>query len=103
MTASARRRRRWPRPAAPSAGAEAERADIYRYACQHREGDDIYIFGFSRGAHRPIGAALIARKVPPAGERGRPARTVGAYRHFRKLSASPAAVPTCWRGGCETG
>ena len=61
--------------------------DIYRYACRnYRDGDDIYAFGFSRGAFT---ARLVVALIAPKGlvrsdERSRLQRkSVAAYRKFR--------------------
>ena len=62
--------------------------DIYKYACRnYREGDDLYAFGFSRGAFTTrLVVALIAEQglVPSTdeGELDRLARC--AYREFRR-------------------
>jgi hypothetical protein len=62
--------------------------DIYRYACRnYREGDAIYIFGFSRGAFTArLVAALIASEglVRSENEADLERKTVAAYRHLRK-------------------
>jgi uncharacterized protein (DUF2235 family) len=62
--------------------------DIYRYACRnYREGDDIYAFGFSRGAFTArIVVALIASEglVRSDNEADLQRKTVQAYRRFRK-------------------
>jgi uncharacterized protein (DUF2235 family) len=62
--------------------------DIYRYACRnYREGDDIYAFGFSRGAFTArVVVALIATEglVRSENEADLRRKTVAAYRHFRK-------------------
>jgi len=62
--------------------------DIYRYACRnYREGDDIYVFGFSRGAFtaRLVGALIASEGlVQSESEADLRRRTVAAYRHFRR-------------------
>jgi len=62
--------------------------DIYRYACRnYRDGDDIYVFGFSRGAFTArVVAAFIASEglVCSANEAELRRRSVEAYRSFRK-------------------
>src|SRR6188768_2503439 len=62
--------------------------DIYRYACRnYREGDDIYAFGFSRGAFTiRLVVALIASEglVRSENEAELQRKTVAAYRHLRK-------------------
>ena len=62
--------------------------DIYRYACRnYRDGDDIYIFGFSRGAFTArLVAALIASEglVRSDNEADLERKAVAAYRHLRK-------------------
>jgi uncharacterized protein (DUF2235 family) len=62
--------------------------DIYRYACRnYREGDDIYAFGFSRGAFTArLVVALIASEglVRSENEADLLRKTVAAYRNFRK-------------------
>jgi uncharacterized protein (DUF2235 family) len=61
--------------------------DIYRYACRNYEpGDDIYIFGFSRGAFTSrLVAALIASKglVRSTSEDDLRRKSVALYRSFR--------------------
>ena len=62
--------------------------DIYRYACRnYREGDDIYAFGFSRGAFTArLVVALIAAEglVRSESEADLQRKTVYAYRAFRR-------------------
>ena len=62
--------------------------DLYRYACRnYREGDDIYAFGFSRGAFTArLVVALIAAEglVRSESEADLQRKTVYAYRTFRK-------------------
>lgn len=62
--------------------------DIYRYACRnYKEGDEIYIFGFSRGAFTArLVAALIASEglVQSISEADLRRKTVAAYRSFRR-------------------
>jgi uncharacterized protein (DUF2235 family) len=62
--------------------------DIYRYACRnYRTNDDIYAFGFSRGAFTiRLVVALIASEglVPSENEAELRRRSVAAYRRFRK-------------------
>lgn len=61
--------------------------DIYRYACRnYRDGDDIYAFGFSRGAFTVrLAVALIASEglVRSASEAELDRKSRGAYRAFR--------------------
>jgi uncharacterized protein (DUF2235 family) len=61
--------------------------DIYRYACRnYRDGDDIYVFGFSRGAFTArLVAALIAAEglVRSDDEADLQRKSVAAYRAFR--------------------
>jgi uncharacterized protein (DUF2235 family) len=61
--------------------------DIYRYACRnYREGNDIYAFGFSRGAFTVrLAVALIAQEglVRSASEAELDRKSRGAYRAFR--------------------
>lgn len=61
--------------------------DIYRYACRNfREGDDIYVFGFSRGAFTArLVVALIAAEglVRSESEAELRHKTLRAYRRFR--------------------
>lgn len=61
--------------------------DIYRYACRnYREGDDIYAFGFSRGAFTArVVVALIASEglVRSETEGDLQRKTSAAYRAFR--------------------
>lgn len=63
--------------------------DIYRYACRnYRDGDDIYAFGFSRGAFTArLVVALIASEglVRSENEADLRRKTVAAYRSFRKV------------------
>jgi uncharacterized protein (DUF2235 family) len=62
--------------------------DIYRYACRnYRDDDDIYVFGFSRGAFTArLVAALILSEglVCSEDEADLRRKTVRAYRQFRK-------------------
>ncbi len=62
--------------------------DIYRYACRnYREGDDIYAFGFSRGAFTArVVVALIAAEglVRSSDEGDLRRRSACAYRSFRR-------------------
>ena len=62
--------------------------DIYRYACRnYREGDDIYAFGFSRGAFTArVVVALIASEglVRSENEAELQRKSIEAYRAFRK-------------------
>ena len=62
--------------------------DIYRYACRnYREGDDIYAFGFSRGAFTArVVVALIASEglVRSENEADLQRKSDCAYRSFRK-------------------
>lgn len=62
--------------------------DIYRYACRnYREGDDIYVFGFSRGAFT---ARLVAAMILSEGlvrsddEADLQRKSLRAYRRFRQ-------------------
>ena len=62
--------------------------DIYRYACRnYREGDDIYAFGFSRGAFtaRLVVALIASEGLVRSDERSRarPEEPTAAYRIFR--------------------
>src|SRR5687767_14609368 len=61
--------------------------DIYRYACRnYREGDDIYAFGFSRGAFTVrLVVALIASEglVRSTSEAELDRKSRAAYRAFR--------------------
>jgi uncharacterized protein (DUF2235 family) len=62
--------------------------DIYRFACRnYRDGDDIYAFGFSRGAFTArLVVALIASEglVRSKDEADLQRKTVAAYRDFRR-------------------
>ena len=62
--------------------------DIYRYACRnYRPGDEIYGFGFSRGAFTMrVAIALIAAEglVESGNEQELRSRSVEAYRRFRR-------------------
>ena len=62
--------------------------DIYRFACRnYRDGDDIYAFGFSRGAFTArLVVALIASEglVRSDNEADLERKTVAAYRDFRR-------------------
>jgi uncharacterized protein (DUF2235 family) len=62
--------------------------DIYKYACRNYEpGDQIYAFGFSRGAFTiRLVVALIAAEglVPSKGEAELDRQASYAYRHFRQ-------------------
>jgi uncharacterized protein (DUF2235 family) len=62
--------------------------DIYRYACRnYRDGDDLYAFGFSRGAFTiRLVVALIASEglIRSDNEAELQRKTTAAYRHFRE-------------------
>jgi uncharacterized protein (DUF2235 family) len=62
--------------------------DIYRFACRnYRDGDDIYAFGFSRGAFTArLVVALIASEglVRSTDEADLQRKTIAAYRDFRR-------------------
>jgi uncharacterized protein (DUF2235 family) len=62
--------------------------DIYRFACRnYRQGDDIYAFGFSRGAFTArLVVALIASEglVRSTNEADLERKTLAAYRDFRR-------------------
>src|SRR5262245_19014613 len=62
--------------------------DIYRFACRnYRDGDDIYAFGFSRGAFTArLVVALIASEglVQSTDEAELQRKTLAAYRDFRR-------------------
>ena len=62
--------------------------DIYRFACRnYQEGDDIYAFGFSRGAFTArLVVALIASEglVQSTDEADLQRKTIAAYRDFRR-------------------
>jgi uncharacterized protein (DUF2235 family) len=62
--------------------------DIYRFACRnYRNGDDIYAFGFSRGAFTArLVVALIASEglVRSTDEADLQRKTIAAYRDFRR-------------------
>ena len=71
--------------------------DIYKYACRnYKEGDDIYAFGFSRGAFTiRLAVALMAHQgLVQSNDEGELDRLAGsAYREFRRaLAAAPAAL-----------
>ena len=62
--------------------------DIYRFACRnYRDGDDIYAFGFSRGAFTArLVVALIASEglVRSDDEAALERKSIAAYRNFRR-------------------
>jgi uncharacterized protein (DUF2235 family) len=62
--------------------------DIYRFACRnYQDGDDIYAFGFSRGAFTArLVVALIASEglVRSTDEADLQRKTIAAYRNFRR-------------------
>lgn len=62
--------------------------DIYKYACRNYEpGDEIYAFGFSRGAFttRLVVALIAAEGLVPSKDEAELDRQAGyAYRHFRE-------------------
>src|SRR5256885_11373031 len=75
--------------------------DIYRYACRnYREGDDIYAFGFSRGAFTArVVVALIAAEglVCSESEADLRRKSAEAYRAFREDFVPRRLVwPTRW-------
>ncbi|WP_324750978.1 DUF2235 domain-containing protein [Sphingomonas sp. LY54] len=91
--------------------------DIYRYACRnYKPGDDIYGFGFSRGAFTiRLVIALIASQglVSVVGERELRLRSMDAYRAFRRdflprrlhiptriLRLISSALRGAWRRAC---
>ena len=69
-------------------GLKRNALDIYRYVCRnYRDGDDIYAFGFSRGAFTArLVVALIAAEglVRSDSEADLQRKTVAAYRAFRQ-------------------
>ena len=69
--------------------------DIYRYACRnYRDGDDIYAFGFSRGAFtvRLVVALIASQGIGPL----RPAKPSSIGRAARRTARS---APTSFRAG----
>ncbi len=80
--------------------------DIYRYACRnYRDGDDIYAFGFSRGAFTArLVVALIASQglVRSTSEAELDWKSLEAYRAFRadfiprRLKWPTTLFAACW-------
>ena len=73
--------------------------DLYKYVCRnYRKGDDIYGFGFSRGAFTiRVLVGLIAREglVPFRSEEELDHHAAAAYRSFR-YKAFPSKSPIVW-------
>ncbi|MBR0818937.1 DUF2235 domain-containing protein [Bradyrhizobium liaoningense] len=79
---------------------------LYRFLCWNwREGDEIYIFGFSRGAFtaRTLAALIASQGLVPAvidkvavshAEMQR--NTMAAWREYRKASVGYCSLPTIW-------
>ncbi|MDI3560732.1 DUF2235 domain-containing protein [Bradyrhizobium sp. Arg816] len=79
---------------------------LYRFLCWNwREGDEIYIFGFSRGAFtaRTLAALIASQGLVPAeidkvavshAEMQR--NTMAAWREYRKKSVGYCSLPTIW-------
>jgi uncharacterized protein (DUF2235 family) len=87
-------------------GVPANVRKLYRFLCWNwREGDEIYIFGFSRGAFtaRTL-AALIASQglVPPVIDKVAVSHAemqrnaMAAWREYRKESVGYRSLPTIW-------
>ncbi|MGY0569917.1 DUF2235 domain-containing protein [Bradyrhizobium sp. RDM12] len=87
-------------------GVPANVRKLYRFLCWNwREGDEIYIFGFSRGAFtaRTLAALIASQGLVPAvidkvavshAEMQR--NTMAAWREYRKHSVGYRSLPTIW-------
>lgn len=87
-------------------GVPANVRKLYRFLCWNwREGDEIYIFGFSRGAFtaRTLAALIASQGLVPAvidkvavshAEMQR--NTMAAWREYRKESVGYRSLPTIW-------
>ncbi|MCP3440564.1 DUF2235 domain-containing protein [Bradyrhizobium sp. CCGUVB14] len=87
-------------------GVPANVRKLYRFLCWNwREGDEIYIFGFSRGAFtaRTLAALIASQGLVPAvidkvavshAEMQR--NTMAAWRAYRKQSVGYYSLPTIW-------
>ncbi|WP_249169771.1 DUF2235 domain-containing protein, partial [Bradyrhizobium liaoningense] len=79
---------------------------LYRFLCWNwREGDEIYIFGFSRGAFtaRTLAALIASQGLVPAEIKGEPVshaemerNAMSAWREYRKESVGYRSLPTIW-------
>ena len=79
---------------------------LYRFLCWNwREGDEIYIFGFSRGAFtaRTLAALIASQGLVPAVIKGEPVshaemarNAMAAWREYRKKSVGYYSLPTIW-------
>lgn len=79
---------------------------LYRFLCWNwREGDEIYIFGFSRGAFtaRTLSALIASQGLVPAVIGDTPVshaemqrNTMAAWREYRKESVGYCSLPTIW-------
>ncbi len=79
---------------------------LYRFLCWNwREGDEIYIFGFSRGAFtaRTLAALIASQGLVPAEIKGEPVshaemerNAMAAWRAYRKASVGYWSLPTIW-------
>jgi uncharacterized protein (DUF2235 family) len=87
-------------------GVPANVRKLYRFLCWNwHEGDEIYIFGFSRGAFtaRTLAALIASQGLVPAvidkvavshAEMQR--NTMAAWREYRKRSVGYRSLPTIW-------
>lgn len=79
---------------------------LYRFLCWNwRPGDEIYIFGFSRGAFtaRTLAALIASQGLVPAEIEGEPVshaemerNAMAAWRAYRKASVGYWSLPTIW-------
>ncbi|MBR0708237.1 DUF2235 domain-containing protein [Bradyrhizobium liaoningense] len=79
---------------------------LYRFLCWNwREGDEIYIFGFSRGAFtaRTLASLIASQGLVPAEIKGEPVshaemerNAMSAWREYRKESVGYWSLPTIW-------
>lgn len=79
---------------------------LYRFLCwTWRPGDEIYIFGFSRGAFtaRTLAALIASQGLVPAEIEGEPVshaemerNAMAAWRQYRKKSVGYWSLPTIW-------
>ncbi|MHC2622759.1 uncharacterized protein (DUF2235 family) [Bradyrhizobium huanghuaihaiense] len=79
---------------------------LYRFLCWNwRPGDEIYIFGFSRGAFtaRTLASMIASQGLVPAEIKGEPVshaemerNAMSAWREYRKESVGYWSLPTIW-------
>jgi len=79
---------------------------LYRFLCWNwRPGDEIYIFGFSRGAFtaRTLASMIASQGLVPAEIKGEPVshaemerNAMAAWREYRRKSVGYRSLPTIW-------